>query len=251
MRKRNEEFSIKELINIFIPKLWLILIVALAFGSVMAVYSAIIKDDSYTSTTRIHVTKEMSYGYDYAISDVDFATSYLETYKEALVMSDTLTRVLIHMNENHESYLKNPGEYEALGWENLKTSQIGGYISCSSKQDILTISVTTPDPRLSSALADSIAYVITQEDILAYPDDVVKEKILQVAQTPMSPNSRNVLLNTMIGVVVGTVISMAFIFIVNMFDVVIHDKKKIEDSFDIPILGVIPRFLSEEGKSKK
>ena len=51
--------------------------------------------------------------------------------------------------------------------------------------------------------------------------------------------------------IVGAVMAMAFVFILNIFDIVIHDKKKIQDTFDIPILGVIPRFLAEEGKSKK
>lgn len=44
---------------------------------------------------------------------------------------------------------------------------------------------------------------------------------------------------------------MAVIFVANMLDVTIRDKKKIEDNFDIPVLGVIPRFISEEGKAKK
>ncbi len=251
MRKRNEEFSLKELINIFMPKLWLILIVALVFGSVMAVYSAILKDDTYTSTTRIHVTKEMTYGYDYAVSDVDFATSYLETYKMVLTIPDFLNSVLVHFDENHASYELHEGEYERNGWNKLTPDRISKDITCDSQQDILTVTVTTDDPILSRALADSIAYVFTQEDVLAYPDDVVKVKVLQIAKAPSSPNSRNVLLNTVIGVVIGMVVSMAIIFIINMFDVVIHDKKKIEDNFDIPILGVIPRYLAEEGKSKK
>ena len=251
MRKRNDEFSLKELINIFLPKLWLILIVALIFGSAMAVYSAILKDDTYTSTTRIHVTKEMGYGYDYAVSDVDFATSYLETYKMVLTIPDFLNNVLAHLEDNHASYEQYDGEYEELGWDKLTPDRIRGFISSNSQQDIITISVTTADPILSRALADSIAYVFTQGDILAYPEDVVTVKILQIAKAPSSPNSRNVMLNTMIGVAIGTVLSMAVIFIMDMFDVIIHDKKKIEDTFDIPILGVIPRFLSEEGKSKK
>lgn len=251
MRKRNDEFSLKELINIFIPKLWLILIVALIFGSLMAVYSAILKEDTYTSTTRIHVTKEMGYGYDYAVSDVDFATSYLETYKMVLTIPDFLNNVLTHLDENHASYELYEGEYEKLGWDKLTPDKIRGYIACESQQDILTITVTTDNPILSRAIADSIAYVFTQEDILAYPDDVVNVKILQIAKAPSSPNSRNVLLNTMIGVAIGTVISMAIIFVMDMFDVIIHDKKKLEDTFDIPILGVIPRFLAEEGKPKK
>ena len=251
MRKRNEEFSFKELINIFIPKLWLILIVALVFGSAMAVYSAILKDDTYTSTTRIHVTKEMGYGYDYAVSDVDFATSYLETYKMVVEIPDFLNSVLAHFEENHSAYENYEGEFEENEWDKLTADKIRGYIACDSQQDILTISVTTGNPILSRAIADSIAYVFTQEDVLAYPDDVVNVKILQIAKPASSPNNRNVLLNTMIGVAIGAVLSMALIFVMNMFDVIIHDKKKIEDSFDIPILGVIPRFLTEEGKSKK
>ena len=251
MRKRNDEFSLKELINIFLPKLWLIMIAALFFGGIMAVYSAILKDDTYTSTTRIHVTKEMGYGYDYAVSDVDFATSYLETYKMVVTIPDFLNNVLAHLEDNHASYEQYDGEYEELGWDKLTPDRIRGYISCDSKQDILTISVTTGDPILSRAIADSIAYVFTQEDVLAYPDDVVTVKILQIAKAPSSPNSRNVLFNTMIGIAVGAVLSMALIFVMDMFDVIIHDKKKIEDTFDVPILGVIPRFLAEEGKSKK
>ena len=38
---------------------------------------------------------------------------------------------------------------------------------------------------------------------------------------------------------------------INMYDVVIHDKKKLEDNFDMPILGVIPRFNTDEGKNEK
>ena len=68
MRKRNEDFSLKELINIFLPKLWIIAIVAMLFGGIMMGYSKFIKDDTYTSTTKIHVIKASSL--DFAVSDV-------------------------------------------------------------------------------------------------------------------------------------------------------------------------------------
>ena len=92
MRKRNEDFSLKELVNIFLPKLWLIMAISLVFGAVMAIYSKYIKDDTYTSTTKIHVIKNSS-GVDYGVSDIDFANSYLETYVEALTIPDFLIRM--------------------------------------------------------------------------------------------------------------------------------------------------------------
>lgn len=248
MRKRNEDFTLKELIGIFIPKLWIIAIVSIIFGAVMASYSLFIKEDTYTSTTRIHVIKATSL--DFAVSDVEFASSYLETYVEVLTIPDFITEVLEVFKENHASYEKNEGDYERNGWDKLLANQVRGYISSSTKQDILSISVTTDDPNLSCGIADSIATVFAKGDFLAYEKEVVKVKTLQQPY-PQGPNSRRTMLNTVIGVAVGAVLSMVAIFVINMFDVVIHDKKKIVDNFDIPILGVIPRFIADEGRIKK
>ena len=248
MRKRNEDFTLKELIGIFIPKLWIIAIVSIIFGAVMASYSLFIKEDTYTSTTRIHVIKATSL--DFAVSDVEFASSYLETYVEVLTIPDFITEVLEVFKENHASYEENEGDYERNGWDKLLANQVRGYISSSTKQDILSISVTTDDPNLSWGIADSIATVFAKGDFLAYEKGVVKVKPLQHPY-PQGPNSRRTMLNTVIGVVVGAVLSMVAIFVINMFDVVIHDKKKIVDNFDIPILGVIPRFIADEGRIKK
>ena len=248
MKKRHEDFTLKELIGIFLPKLWIIAIVSIVFGAVMAAYSLFIKDDTYTSTTRIHVIKATSL--DFAVSDVEFASSYLETYVEVLTIPDFLTEVLEVFKENHASYEATEGDYEAKGWDKLTPGQIRGYISSSTKQDILSISVTTGDALLSCGIADSIASVFSKGDFLAYEKEVVKVKTLQQPY-PQGPNSRRTMLNTLIGLVVGAVISMIAIFVINMFDVVIHDKKKIVDNFDIPILGVIPRFISDEGRIKK
>lgn len=248
MRKRNEDFSLKELINIFLPKLWIIAIVAMLFGGIMMGYSKFIKDDTYTSTTKIHVIKASSL--DFAVSDVEFASSYLETYIEVLTIPDFLNEVVADFKSNHASYEKYEGEYEEKGWDKLTGGSIRGYISAGTIQDILSISVTTGDPYLSCGIATSIANVFDKGDTLAYPDDVVFTKTVQVA-TPNAANSRNVVLNTIIGALVGVIVSMIAIFLFNMFDVIIHDKKKIEDSFDIPVIGVIPRFMTEEGRSKK
>ena len=250
MKKRNEDFSIKELVNIFIPRLWLIVILAFLFGIGMAFYAAIVKDNTYTSTTKLHVIKASNVSNsDFEVSDVDFATSYLETYVEVLKITDFLADVLEYFEENHASFEKYEGQYEAAAWDKLTPDRIRGYISATTKQDILSISVQTPDPHLSWALASSIAEVVNKGDTLAYPDGVVYTKTIQVA-TPNQPDSRRVIINTVIGAVVGAVIAMAIIFVSNLMDVTIHDKKKIEDTFDIPVLGVIPRFMSDDGRAK-
>ena len=64
---------------------------------------------------------------------------------------------------------------------------------------------------------------------------------------PLNANSKNTTRNTMIAFFVGAVLTAVLILLVSMFDFVVRDKKKLESSFDIPVLGVIPRqIISEE-----
>lgn len=249
MKKNNEEFSIKELINIFLPRLWLIVIVALVFGACAAFYAVVLKDDTYTSTTRIHISKNTSGASDLGVSDVEFATFYLETYIELIKIPDFLEKVLKDFREgaDYQAYI------ETVGSENLTGSSIKGYISTAKSQDILSISVTTPNPFLSYGLANSIQRVICDPDerVLAYPVEIVTPLTIQHPVRAYTPNSHREIFTTIIGLAVGTVFAMAIIFIINVMDVTVRDRRKLEDSFDVPVLGVIPRFISEEGKAKR
>ena len=249
MKKNNEEFSIKELINIFLPRLWLIVIVALAFGFCGAFYATVLKSDTYTSTTRIHISKNTSGTSDLGVSDVEFATFYLDTYIELIKIPEFLDKVI----QDFEKGAYYPEYLKAGGSPGLTGSYISGYISTSKTQDILSISVTTPNKYLSQGLADSIQNVIcsTKEQVLAYPKEIVTPLTIQHPRLATVPNSHREVFFTFIGLVAGSVLAMALIFIINVMDVTIRDRRKLEDSFDVPVLGVIPRFISEEGKAKK
>lgn len=262
MRKRTEEFNIKELLNIFIPKLWLIVIVAMVCGMCMAVYSLFIKDDTYTSSTRIHVVKNSDM--EFETNDVEFANMYLQTYVEVLNIPDFRTTVVerfklnytkLYQEEypgltsdelfnfviNQEELIKDEAWYDAL--INQKFS-----ISSSTNQDLLSVSVTSDYSYLSYGIANAISDVLREGKTLAYDDTVRMQEVQRAVIS--GPNSRKTVLNTIIGGAIGAILSMVAIFIYNIADVTIRDKKKLEDNFDIPVLGVIPRFISDEVKIK-
>lgn len=249
MRKNNEEFSIKELVEIFLPRLWLIVIIAMVFGCCAAFYAVVLKDDTYTSTTRIHISKTTSGASDLGVSDVEFATFYLETYIELIKIPDFLEKVLadFRSGEDYKAYI------DSVGTDKLTGSNIKGYISTSTVQDILSISVTTQNPHLAYGLANSIQKVICDLDerVLAYPIEIVTPLTIQHPVRPTEPNSHKVVFTTLIGLVVGAAFAMTLVFVINIMDVTVRDRKKLEDSFDVPVLGVIPRFISEEGKVRK
>ncbi len=253
MRKRTEEFNIKELLNIFIPKLWLIVIVAMVFGMGMAVFT-VFEEDRYVSTTVIHVVKASDM--EFEINDVEFANTYLQTYIEVLNIKDFRVSVAKDFQDHCAKTLPELTEADLMAkfdigiWEPSSIAD-SFKITARTSQDLLTVSVETSNAQFSYYIANSIANVLVAGQTLAY-DEAVKMRIVQQA-VPGAPvkTLTTYILNTFIGGAVGAVLSMVAIFIYNVADVTIRDKKKIEDNFDIPVLGVIPRFISDEVKIKK
>ena len=51
--------------------------------------------------------------------------------------------------------------------------------------------------------------------------------------------------NAVVGGVAGLVFALLGIWLFSVLDTTIRDKKKIEDNFDIPVIGVIPLQKTE------
>ena len=51
MKKRNEEVTFKDILDVFIPKIWIIAIAAVVLAVVMGAYSAFFVEDTYTTKT--------------------------------------------------------------------------------------------------------------------------------------------------------------------------------------------------------
>ena len=57
MKKQREEVTLNDLANIFLPKLWFIVLVAVVFAGAFGGYSLIFKPDTYTSTAKYMLSK--------------------------------------------------------------------------------------------------------------------------------------------------------------------------------------------------
>ena len=239
MKKRNEEFSIKELIDLFLPKSWIILIVSLLFSLAFGSYSAFIKDETYTSSTQLMVIKKTSS--QISSSDIDLASRLLDTYKIVLSTNKFLTLVVDDISNNPE--------HNDEGW-NINNKYISSHMSFTAmSNDVFDVSITTDNPKKSYAIATAVSNTITNEELnlLAYPTDLIEVTVIESADIGVA-NSKNVVRNAFIGFICGAAASMVVIFLYSMFDVVIRDKKRLEESFDFPVLGVIPAFRIEEDK---
>ena len=239
MVKRNEEFSIKELINLFLPKIGIILVVALLVSSLLGIYSAFVKEDTYTSSSQLHVIKSTSS--QISASDIDFVSKVIDDYKILIKTDMFLNFVVDEINSNDIAINK--------GWK-IDRDFVKSHMSTTAiTDDILQISVTTNDQDKSYLVAKAVSEVIKDRshELFAFGDTLTVKIVNDASRAAM--NSKNVVRNVVIGFVAGAVGCMLIIFIRSLFDVAIRDKKKLEESFGLPIIGIIPRY-DVEGEEK-
>ena len=106
-------------------------------------------------------------------------------------------------------------------------------------------SVTSTNPEVSLAIAEVAGDLLVEK----YEDDhnyAIKILTNEEPVLPMAANSKHVVRNAAIAFAAGLLVTLLVIFVASRFDVVIRSREKIEENFDIPILGVIPRLESND-----
>ena len=223
MKKQNKEITIRDIFDVFLPKLWIILLVGILFGGAVATHSIFFKKDYYTCKTRVYVSKDNTSS---TIStDIEVAEQMASIFKIAIYDAD---RILDESAGKYKEY-------------NLTSSSIRSMMSVEQEDEtsFLKIYVTHTDPRVAFNIATEIAN--RSRNI---PNDLeatgLKVTVYDYPVEPKAPVSKNTARNTVVAFLAGAVVSMAAIWIISTFDTLIRSRKKIEDNFDIPVLAVIP-----------
>ena len=235
MKRKGEDFTIKDFFGIFVPKIWIIVLVSVLVAAVFGGYSAFLTEDTYTSDASLIMSKQ-SYSNS---GDIDFVYKMLDACIEVINKENFLIKVSTMVKTKYADLALEGG------WD-LSTSKISSVTNIKklNSTQVFDVIVTTDDPMLSFAIADCVSNAIYEElpGLLPYPKGTIEFTIVEDASIPTSPNSRNVFRNSIIGFAIGLVLALIIVFICSVVDVVIRDKKKLEDNFEAPVLGVIPDF---------
>lgn len=230
MAKKNKETTIKDLFDIFLPKLWIMLLVGVLLAGMVGVYSVLLKKDTYTASAEIYVYKE-STSSSATTGDIAAAEEMVNIYERAICGDQFLVKV-------KESLYKKGLDYT--------TKQIESMITISKVDNTpnFIIKVTSGSPDLSYELAQSIVVDGIESGALS---EIIKNNLdASVFERPkaaneIKANSKNTVRNCIIAFLAGFVLAAVCVWIFSSFDVIIRSSKKIEDNLDIPVLGVIPR----------
>ena len=112
---------------------------------------------------------------------------------------------------------------------------------------VIHIYVTAPSPELANAICTAILdYANVQ---IMNIMEVGSVKVIDNATMPTSTSSPNIPKNTMLGMIVGMLLSFGIIFLINYFDVHIKTVEDIENKYDLVVLGTIPNMFTNNSSA--
>ncbi len=224
---KKKELTIKDLAELLLPKLWIVVIVSVLCSAFAFIYSKLFKDDTYTSYVTFSVVTD-----NITTSDnVDVAKEMVQVYKVMIESEKFLNEVISELNENN-----------ADSFKDLTPSQLRSMMSVTQINEtfMFTIYITSSNKEDTAKICEQF-YNITPGKIR--DEFSVKAPAIKIVdqKDATAPNNKHEVRNTIIVFLASAILSVLAIWIFSFFDVVIHDKKKLIDNLDVPILGTIPR----------
>ena len=119
-------------------------------------------------------------------------------------------------------------------------SELKGMISAEAvdETEIFRVSVTSPDPHEAERLANAIAYILPKR--IGTIIDGTSAKVVDSAVVPSAPSSPSYTKNTMVGFLLGFVMSVGVIALREIFDITLRSEEDVTQVCSHPILAAVP-----------
>ena len=220
------EIDLKKLFFAVLKKLWVILLVGAIVAAAVYTYSACMVTPKYAANIKLFVNN--TYGENtqgFSSSQIMAAQSLASTYIEFLGSRDVL-----------EDVRKESGLDYTVG-------QLRSMIGASSvnQTEVFQVWVTCENPAHAAIIANAVAKVLPNR--IAYFLQVEDSSVVVVEhavenRTPVAPNTRK---NTILGMVVGSLLTTIIVIVVSLLDTTIDSEEYLTQKYsDIPLLAVIP-----------
>lgn len=230
----NEEFEI-DLLRIFQAlwkKAWAIILAAVIFGGAFLGGSVFFVEPLYRAESLMYVnSSNISVGgtkVSISQSELTAAKTLVDTYIVILETRATLETVI---EQSGVSYT----------YEQLKPMIAAAAVN---ETEVFSIQVTSPDPEEAALLANTIAEVLPGK--IASIVEGSSARIVDYAVVPVNQVSPNLVKNSVLGALLGFVLACAIVIVGELMDNLVHDSDYLSETYDIPVLAVIPDLLSSK-----
>ena len=228
-----EQVDIKRMIEIVLERIVSIVIITIIFGMITFALSEFFITPKYESSITMYVNNRKSSAEEISetktlSSDIVASQQLVPTYIEMIKSNNVLQEVCDVVKEK-------TGEKFTVG--KIKKMLT---VEAVSNTEIIRVSVRTEQSVMSREIANTIASVAPDkiQKFIERSDVRIIDKA-KLSTNPVSPNVRN---NTILGALLGLVLSISFILLKELFDVRVKSADDLVARFNLPVLGTIPEI---------
>lgn len=247
----NETYSIKNIIQLLLRKIWLIIIATVIGGGAAFCFSKFILPLQYSSHITMYVQSytgisENNDNQNNISNSKQLVNTYMEVLKDDAVMN-AVGDILIEQYEDDS--LK---EYFTINAEGkINPASIRECLTISSVTDTSAVKVvaTTKDAELSAMICNTLTQIAPEyvEKAVGVGSINTIDKA-KVYKTPVSPNMTK---NTVIGALAGMMLAVLIIFLIDFFDNTIKDSERITTKHKLAVLGEIQERGAKKSRQKE
>jgi len=226
-RDNHEEFEIDihRLMSALLHKAWLIGLVSIVCAAITLAVTFFFITPKYEATAKFYVNNSASSGgSSVSISSGDLVTSrsLVDSYIVILTTRETMNEVI---------------EQAGVTCTYKEAKQMVS-AEAVDETEIIQVTVTSTDPQEAEKLANAIAYVLPYR--ISSVIEGTSAKVLETAVVPTEPSSPSYPKNTIIGFMLGFVLSIVVVALKEILDTRIRSEEDISRCSDLPILAAIP-----------
>lgn len=226
------EIDLLRLLQALWRKAWALILAAVIFGAGSLGFTAMFVTPLYKAEALMYVnSSNISLGgakVSISQSELTAAQTLVDTYIVIMNTRTTLEEVIAQSGV--------PYTYEELTEKGMiEAAAVNG-------TEIFKIEVTSPSPEEAELLANTIAQVLPEK--IASIVEGSSARIVDYAVVPAEKDSPSLTKNTLIGAVLGFVLACGIVVVMELMDEQIHDSDYLQQTYNIPVLAVIPDLLS-------
>ena len=248
----NESYSIKDLISLFLGKIWMIILCTLLGTAGAFCFSKFVLPLQYSSHISMYIQSynisENNYNNQNNYNNISSAKQLINTYIE--VMKDDAVMKEIGLDLLNQFDYNTLMDNFRLENENLSASSIRSCISISSVTDTsaIKISATTTNAEISAFICNDLANVAPK-----YLQDAIgvgSISTIDTAQVYKNPVAPNIPKNTLLGAAIGCILMMGIILVIDFFDNTIKNSESLTSRYQKAVIGEVQRFGNEKKKKR-
>lgn len=235
-----EELDLKELFSMFWAKKIQIALLIAIFIVIGFIYSFVLLEPKYQSTTSILLAGSNSSQEDentgITSTEMTLNKSLVSTYSELIKSKNILSEVIENLGiDKSEDALK----------ANITVSEV-------EDTDLIQISVVDEDPTLAQRIAKEIAIVFI-EKVANGVYKINNAQVWDAAEVPEVPYNINHAKDLLIFAAAGLVVACIYVLIANMLDTTVKSKEDIERKLGLTVLTSMPLcdFKNTETRKSK